>query len=46
MRRGKIIAMRDTQATVLKQGTKRTWKLPCLAVQGYTEVERRTEQAP
>ena len=46
MRRGKIIAMRDTQATVLEQGTKRTWKLPCLAMQGDTEVERRTEQAP
>ena len=46
MRRGKIIAMRDTQATVLEQGTKRTWKLPCLAMQGYTDAERRGEQAP
>jgi hypothetical protein len=46
MRRGKIIAMRDTQATVLEEGTKRTWKIPCLAMQGYTEVERRTEQTP
>ena len=46
MRRGKIIAMRDTQATVLEEGTKRTWKIPCLAMQGYTDVERRIEQAP
>ena len=44
MRRGKIIAMKDTQATVLEQGTKRTWKIPCLAMQGYTEVERRSDQ--
>ena len=46
MRRGKIIAMKDTQATVLEEGTKRTWKIPCLAMQGYTDAERRTEQAP
>jgi hypothetical protein len=46
MRRGKIIAMRDTQATVLEEGTKRTWKLPCVAMQGYTDAERRGEQAP
>jgi len=46
MRRGKIIAMRDTQATVLEEGTKRTWKLPCVAMQGYTDVERRGEQPP
>ena len=45
MRRGKILAMKDTQATVLEEGTKRTWKLPCLAMQGYTDAERRTEQA-
>ena len=41
MRRGKIIAMRDTQATVLEEGTKRTWKIPCLAMQGYTNADRR-----
>ena len=46
MRRGKIIAMRDTQATVLEEGTKRTWKIPCLAIQGYTDAERRSEQVP
>jgi hypothetical protein len=46
MRRGKIIAMRDTQATVLEEGTKRTWKISCLPMQGYTVAERRTEQAP
>jgi len=45
MRRGKIIAMRDTQATVLEEGTKRTWKIPCLAMQGYHGAERRDEQA-
>ena len=44
MRLGKIIAMRVTQATVLEEGTKRTWKIPCVAMQGYAEVERRTEQ--
>ena len=36
MRRGKIIAMRDTQATVLEEGTKRT----------YDGADRRDEQAP
>ena len=46
MRRGKIIAMRDTQATVLEEGTKRTWKIPCLAMQGYDGAARRDEQAP
>ena len=46
MRRGKIIAMRDTQATVLEDGTKRTWKIPCVAMQGYTDTDRRTDQAP
>jgi len=46
MRRGKIIAMKDTQATVLEQGTKRTWKIPCVAIEGYTDAERRAEQAP
>lgn len=45
MRRGKIIAMRDMQATVLEEGTKRTWKIPCVAMQGYTEADRRTERA-
>lgn len=38
--------MRDTQATVLEEGTKRTWKIPCLAMQGYHGAERRDEQAP
>jgi len=37
MRNGKIIAMRDAQATVLEQGTKRTWKLQCPAMQGGAE---------
>ncbi|MEO6744849.1 MAG: hypothetical protein ABIN08_10245 [Caldimonas sp.] len=45
MRRGKIIALRDTQATVLEDGTKRTWKIPCVAMQGYTEADCRTERA-
>ena len=45
MRRGKIIAMKDPQATVLEEGTKRRWKIPCVAMQGYTDAERRTEQA-
>ena len=44
-RRGKITAMRDTQATVPEEGTKRTWKIPCLATQGYPEADRRGEQA-
>lgn len=40
MRSGKIIAFKDTQATVLEQGTKRTWKIPCLSMQGYTDAQR------
>jgi hypothetical protein len=44
MRRGKIIAMRDTQATVLEEGTKRTWKIPCLSVQPHVGTHR-DEQA-
>jgi hypothetical protein len=46
MRSGKIIAFRDTQATVLEQGTKRTWKIPCLSMQGYTDAERQDESTP
>ena len=46
MRRGKIIAMRDTQATVLEERAKRTWKIPCLAMQGYDGADDRTEHAP
>jgi hypothetical protein len=45
MRSGKIIAMKDTQATVRQQGTQRTWKMPCVAMQGYTDAERSSEQA-
>ena len=45
MRRGKIIAMRDTQATVLEEGTRRTWKIPCLAMQGYHGAANRDKQA-
>ena len=45
MRRGKIIAMRDTQATVLEEGTRRTWKIPCLAMQSDHAAGRRDEQA-
>jgi hypothetical protein len=43
MRSGKIIAFKDTQATVLEQGTKRTWKIPCVSMQGYTEADRTAE---
>ena len=46
MRRSKIIAKKDTQATVLEEVTKRTWKIPCVAMQGYTDAERRGEQTP
>ncbi len=46
MRSGKIIALKDTQATVLELGTKRTWKIPCVAMQGYTDAERRAEERP
>lgn len=45
MRSSKIIAFKDTQATVLEQGTKRSWKIPCVSMQGYTEAERAAEQA-
>lgn len=45
MRQGKIVAMRDTQATVLEEGTKRTWKLPCVAMQSYQSVPPRDEQS-
>ena len=44
MRSGNIIAFKDTQATVLEQGTKRPWKIPCVAMQGYTDAERHDEQ--
>ena len=44
MRSGKIIAFKDTQATVLEQGTKRTWKIPCVSMQGYTDAERQGAQ--
>lgn len=43
LRTGKIIAFKDTQATVLERGTKRTWKIPCVSMQAYTEAERQDE---
>ena len=46
LRSGKIIAFKDTQATVLEQGTKRTWKIPCVSMQGNTDAERRDEPSP
>ena len=46
LRSGKVIAFKDTQATVLEQGTKRTWKIPCVSMLGYTEAERRDEPSP
>ena len=46
LRSGKIIAFKDIQATVLELGTKRTWKIPCVSMQGYTDAERRDEQSP
>jgi len=46
MRQGKIIAFRDTEATVMEQGTRRSWKLPCVAMQGYTDTDRPADQAP
>lgn len=45
LRQGKIIAFRDTQATVLEQGTKRSWKLPCVSMQGYTDADRQDAPA-
>lgn len=45
IRQGKIIAFRVTQATVLEQGTKRTWKIPCVSMQGCTDANRPDAQA-
>ena len=45
LRSGKIIAFKDTQATVLEQGTKRTWKIPCVSMQGYNAADQRDEQS-
>ena len=44
MRSGKIIAFKDTQATVLEQVTRQSWKLPCVAMQGYTDADRQCAQ--
>ena len=44
MRRGKVIALKDTQATVLEEGTRRTWKIACVAIE--PDAERRASQAP
>jgi hypothetical protein len=41
MRKGKIVAFKDTQATVVEEGTKRNWKILCVAMQGYTDADRR-----
>jgi hypothetical protein len=46
IRQGKIIAFRDTQATVLEQGTKRSWKIPCVSMEGFTDANRLDAQAP
>lgn len=44
MRNGKIVAFRDTQATVLELGTKQTWRISYLSMQGYADAERQGEQ--
>lgn len=46
MRKGKIVAFKDTQATVVEEGTKRNWKMPCVAMQGYSDVDRGDGPAP
>jgi ribosomal protein L35AE/L33A len=46
LRQGKIIAFRDTQAAVLEQGTKRTWKIPCVSMEGLTDANRHDGPAP
>ena len=46
MRSGKVIAMKDTQATVLEEGTKRTWKLPCVAIEALTDADRQAPYEP
>jgi ribosomal protein L35AE/L33A len=45
VRRGKIIAMRDTQATVLEVDTKRTWKIPCMAMKDLDRAHAQDEHA-
>lgn len=45
MRAGKIVAFKDTQATVLEHGTKRTWTIPCVSMQGDTGPDRHQEEA-
>lgn len=34
VRLGKLIARHDTQATVLEEGVRRTWKIPYVAIEG------------
>jgi len=46
MRSGKVIAFKDTQATVLEQGTRRTWKIPCVAMEACSAAERHDGQTP
>ena len=31
---------------MIEEGTRRTWKIPCVSMQGYAGVERRDGQAP
>lgn len=40
MRLGKIIAFKDTRATVLEEGVRRTWKIPCVAMEGHVAADR------
>jgi hypothetical protein len=40
MRLGKIIAFKDTRATVLEEGVRRTWKIPCVAMEGFFAADR------
>jgi hypothetical protein len=46
MRLGKIIALKDTQATVMEAATRRSWKLPCLGIQGHAAPDRSLGEAP
>ena len=45
MHSSKIIAFNDTQATVLEQGAKRTWMIPCVSMRGYYAAVQAAEPA-
>ena len=46
MRTGKVVAMKDTQAVLHEEGSRREWKLPYAAIEPAATTQSRPAEAP